>query len=433
MRKNLTTLEHFVPFVVPAKAHLMSNAAEYAGRARDDAQTIQRLKNERMKASFEIARLTERVKERKSTVRNLEKQARSIKVPAKRLHREWERLVRHPDIAKVTITPNKLGLITQPLFTEIRLNEDTKETRRAFIGVFRIMIASGDSMNIVIDNLSFPKMNNPHWSVGSSSHIACQGDWTEIFTDCRARGNWALFVTNLMQYLRSSEDGAAYDRCHRWRDRRQVYFDFPVSDKWGVYTMSYEHPETRLNVKVVDMLAIQRYNVELGVTTYTLENGHVVRRGDTYIEERTYLFNIKNIDNTDSFVEARAIYDEYVSRLSNPYILNLIDTLPDDIARANMALLSKTITEKVLVLDPIPNVSATGTSTEVVIESGSETAPTMPIVMPTTLVDLADSDSYSTLSSVTTVDTGDTAILTAEQVDSMLAELDEIPAERFPF
>ena len=223
------------------------------------------------------------------------------KLDTARVQREWQRLHRHPQVHSVSVrSDGKIKITTKPLFADIRVRPGAKEKRRCFIGSFIITTARETVDNIHVENVCF--IDRAHWSV-SSSGWACQGDWADSFRDAARRGQWFQFVTTMVEYLKSTDDGAAYMTADQWRDGRRGVDD----------NVSHWPDDRHVKGRVVHWTGSRwRYiddDSDLDTTVST-----------SYIPKDIPL-------DTPNLVEAIAQYD---NRHTPAYVTNVLDALTDE-------------------------------------------------------------------------------------------------------
>jgi len=200
-----------------------------------------------------------------------EKKMASRVVPIENITKQWERLQRHKMVRTIEIAPDKLTIYTQPIFTDIRLHDFTKDVKRTFVGCFKIVINVYLGNKIKIYNLSFPDCNRAHWSV-SSENSACEGDWQPIIEDIRKRGDMMQLASTLLTYLQSTEDGAAYIRSNTWRKYRiNSSTDYPPCTEVGQYGIYRQETTDHSNdsLMYLPVLTVERDDGTRGVVFLT--------------------------------------------------------------------------------------------------------------------------------------------------------------------
>lgn len=122
-------------------------------------------------------------------------------------------------LAHVELRADSLTITTHPLFTDVRIGDGERKTKRRCLGSYslRIPLIGGDICCIEIDNTIYPP--RLHWAA-SSSGVLCLGDWQDTVDAARNKGDLSVLVNTMLLYLKSTVDGAAYWRSHDWIMRR---------------------------------------------------------------------------------------------------------------------------------------------------------------------------------------------------------------------
>lgn len=137
------------------------------------------------------------------------------------VQKEYARLLKHKAVHHVVVTSDYIKIFLQPLWTDIRKEEGSKEMRRTFLGCFVIEVPIYQVNGIRIRNLTFVT-SNAHWSIQSGTGNPCWGDWREQIETCIKARNVTGLITILIPYLQSTEDGGAYIRSHYWKECRRI-------------------------------------------------------------------------------------------------------------------------------------------------------------------------------------------------------------------
>lgn len=347
MKPGKATIDAFAPFVFAHKSGALQDVKNIEERIKRHTETVADFKSSIQTYRDRLTREGERIKAERVRLREYTKKYNAIKVSARRVRMEMDRLKRHHDVLRVSIV--KMGdgfgvkIITQPLFTDIQIDENTKEKRRAFLGVFEIRL-NDNPRDIRVKNLSFPR-SRAHWSVGSSQNAqACLGDWGETFEQCRKSGNWSLFMTTLGQYLRSTEDGSAYDRAYRWRDNRTVsgILYGATSTTYYYRTGHYYLPDAYGNNTVMKNVEniLCKYEQDDHINYLVLENGDRVHTGYCYTSSHEPYLPIA-VDTLATCDEVKAFMETYMPPPGDEYYLSIVDSLTDSEAREAIGVLSK--------------------------------------------------------------------------------------------
>jgi len=127
------------------------------------------------------------------------------------------RLKAHKAVHHVSIDNGLLVMYFNPLFTDVRLKEGSRESRRRFLGCYRVTIGRDDKHFEAL-NLSFPMIRS-HWGCSSSS-VPCFGDWDQVGKLITGEPNMYGLAEVLVSYLTSTADGGAYRTSDSWISER---------------------------------------------------------------------------------------------------------------------------------------------------------------------------------------------------------------------
>jgi hypothetical protein len=191
-------------------------------------QLVEQLHNDAKEYTRRHARATQDAEQQRKYAKQYrelaKKYAKDAKDAAKRRPAEpdaqpiVDRLRKHKGVQFVRMSPGgKLMLYLKPTYTMAQVSEDSKERVRMFVGCFLVTIAPARAPEVRIINMTFGALG--HWSVNSDGR-PCWGEWQSIVNDLWGAGKLYEFVTMLVAYLSSNEDGSAYSKTYRFRDRR---------------------------------------------------------------------------------------------------------------------------------------------------------------------------------------------------------------------
>lgn len=132
----------------------------------------------------------------------------------------FERLARHAGVLSLKISGDSaqpcIDILTPLLFTDIRLEEGARKTKRACIGQFQIQI-DPLRFNLRVYNKAF---DCEHWAIRSG--VPCQGSYSKDLSHAFTRKDWYSMFDIIFHYLHSTDDGSAYTTSNAWRDRRNL-------------------------------------------------------------------------------------------------------------------------------------------------------------------------------------------------------------------
>lgn len=122
-------------------------------------------------------------------------------------------------VDSVSLDGDRLVIDTRLIFTDIRTGSGSRDYKRRCIGAFRIIIHADDN-RFYIQNRLFPRLNNPHWTVGSSGN-PCYGEHEDYFESALRERDYFMLLEYIYAFLRSTDDGAAYLPSNNWIDERR--------------------------------------------------------------------------------------------------------------------------------------------------------------------------------------------------------------------
>jgi len=131
------------------------------------------------------------------------------------------RLKAHKAVHHVHVDSGQLVIYFNPLFTDIRIKDGSRETVRRFLGCYRVHVGPDDK-HFRVKNLSFPDARS-HWGC-STSDVPCFGNWSQVRTLISGEQNMYGLADILVSYLTSTEDGGAYQSSHSWVQNRNDCF-----------------------------------------------------------------------------------------------------------------------------------------------------------------------------------------------------------------
>lgn len=250
-----TTPEQVRPFVdVVGKAHL--DAIEKTER------NVSRYKNAVEGALRDAAYYKEQAKSYQANVKAHEKELKKLKskkLPEFDLDTVYARIAKHKALQYFTIdSKGSLVLYFKPIWVDGQISGDSKERSRMLVGAFKVSVANDTSLSVRIDNLTFPEMTNPHWSV-SDSHRPCWGEWEGVVKSQWVEGKLYDLITTLTAYLSSTQDGAAYTRTHRFRTNRLESISIQSPSKALSPEYAYADGDEHSSTTALDYLPAQYF------------------------------------------------------------------------------------------------------------------------------------------------------------------------------
>jgi hypothetical protein len=199
------------------------------------------------------------------------KAAKAIKLDKERMKKTLERLKKHKAVHHIQVEGNVVEVYLNPLFVNIRLNADTKKTKRRFIGCMKVKI-SHNTDRFVVTNLSFP-YRNPFWSCNSDGK-PCFGSWKQV-PDLLQSGDIRMLMDILVSYLTSTEDSAAYMRSDSWIDHRNNQIETTSELEIGGSYIFIGGPQEDIHSYDMEHATGERNNLIGQVTTLTgLDRGN---------------------------------------------------------------------------------------------------------------------------------------------------------------
>lgn len=237
-KANATNAVAHVPATVTAfSSEVTKNmlASDIADTMRSVQSCESNIRNERER----IAECTRRIRSTMQQKRDIETRIAEYDwVPVEqKANEQLQRIAKYPFIESIDARGDDLLVTTKLIFTDVRIADDTRETKRRCIGAFsiRINLLRG---TVEVKNKLFPRMQYQHWSINGSGS-PCWGDWQSDVNEYKRNGDIAGLVMMLLPYIRSTNDGSAYIRSHYWvRNRKRSLLANRV--RKGAYVMAHE-------------------------------------------------------------------------------------------------------------------------------------------------------------------------------------------------
>jgi hypothetical protein len=125
---------------------------------------------------------------------------------------------RHAFIERVTFENGLMTVWTRLLFSDVRLSDGIRSTKRRCIGAFKIRSSIGAYGGIEVTNLLYPKIRYAHWAVKEGT--PCLGEYSDNINQLRHDRDFYAYADTMIHYLRFSGDSAAWMRSHDWITKR---------------------------------------------------------------------------------------------------------------------------------------------------------------------------------------------------------------------
>lgn len=201
------------------KSHTESRIASCANRITETRREIARLYTR-------VGEAQDSMRENRRLLTQTERELATTAIDYGSVDAQLEQLRHLPWISRISLTSSgKLKIMTNCLFTDIRIDEGSRTKKRRNIGTFRIIadLENVSRTRMKIENTLFPDMKHEsddggygHWAVHHSEGVPCLEDHEQGVVGSLRDGDLFGFANALYYFLVSDADGGAYTRTHHF-------------------------------------------------------------------------------------------------------------------------------------------------------------------------------------------------------------------------
>lgn len=229
-------------------------------------------------------------------------------------------------VESIDIGGDNIVVQTRLIFTDIRKESGSRESQRRCLGAFKLTLNFADN-GVSIENILFTRpQGHDHWAIRNAS--PCQGEHRDRFNEAFRAGDLFMLLETCFHFLRSTDDGGAYESSDSWLYNRDESFRRGTPNvRKGSYVFvheDYDQFSATEHCNYAQIMRCDRGNIYLEFKE-SFEFGHTLRglakEGRGYRVPATAIRKITAKEYQDESLDLETV------RKGNP--LEAIDALPD--------------------------------------------------------------------------------------------------------